>query len=122
MFLQMHLLDNRSICHKYFILRIHEWRIQYTYREKSGRVNIVQCQHGDIRQRLAWDPEIAGLRISLTDKGKWTFAEESCSDFPLSFSVEESASLESVSWRSCSTSFWYQNVQFMKAVLILVVS
>jgi hypothetical protein len=85
-------------------------------------VSIVQCQHGDLRQRLAWDPGIAGLSISLTDRGEWTFAGESCSDFPLSFSVEESTSLEGVSRRSCSTSFWHQHVQLMEAVLILVVS
>ena len=82
----------------------------------------MQCQRGDLRQRLAWDPGIAGLRISLTDRGEWTFARESCSDFPLSFSVEESTSLEGVSRRSSSTSFWHQHVQLMEAVLILVVS
>jgi hypothetical protein len=70
-------------------------------------VNVVQCQHGDLQQRLAWDPGIVGLSISLTDRGEWTFAEESCSDFPLSFSVEEGTSLEGVSRRSCSTSFWH---------------
>jgi hypothetical protein len=68
-------------------------------------VSIVQCQHGDLRQRLAWDPGIAGLSISLTDRGEWTFAGESCLDFPLSFSIEESTSVEGVSRRSCSTSF-----------------
>jgi hypothetical protein len=122
MFSQMQFLDNRSNGHRYFSLRIQEWRIQYIYREQSGMVNIVQCQHGDLRQSLAWDPGIAGLSISLTDRGEWTFAGESCFDFPLSFSVEESTSLEGVSWRSCSTSFWHQHVQLMEAVLILVVS
>jgi hypothetical protein len=58
----------------------------------------------------------------LTDRGKWTFAEESCFDFPLSFSVEESTSLEGVSRRSCRTSFWHQHVQLMEAVLIFIVS
>jgi hypothetical protein len=120
MFSQMQFLDNRSNGHRYFSLRIQEWRIQYIYREQSGRVSIVQCQHGDLRQSLAWDPGIAGLSISLTDRGEWTFAGESCFDFPLSFSVEESTSLEGVSWRSCSTSFWHQHVQLMEAVLILV--
>jgi hypothetical protein len=119
-FLQMQLLDNRSNCHRYFSLRIQEWGIQYIYREQSGMVSVVQCQHGDLRQRLAWDPGIAGLSISLTDRGEWTFAGESCFDFPLSFSVEESTSLEGVSQRSCSTSFWHQHVQLMEAVLILV--
>jgi hypothetical protein len=120
MFLQMQLLDNRSKCHRYFNLRIQEWRIWYIYREQSGMVIIVQCQHGDLRQRLAWDPGIAGLSISLTDMGEWTFAGESCFDFPLSFSVEESTSLEGVSRRSSSTSFRYQHGQLMEAVLILV--
>jgi len=109
MFIQMQLLDSRSKCHKYFSLRIQEWRIRYIYREQSGMVNIVQCQHGDLRQRLAWDPGIAVLSISLTDKGEWTFVGESCSDFPLSFNVEESTPLEGDSQRSCSTSLWHQH-------------
>jgi hypothetical protein len=29
-------------------------------------VRVVQCQHEDLRQRLAWDPGIAGLSSSLT--------------------------------------------------------
>jgi hypothetical protein len=62
------------------------------------------------------------LSISLTDKGKWTFARENCSDFPLSVSVEESTSLEGVSRRSGNTSFWHQHGQLMEVVLILVVS
>jgi hypothetical protein len=41
MFSQMQFLDNRSNSHRYFSLRIQEWRIQYIYREQSGRVNIV---------------------------------------------------------------------------------
>jgi hypothetical protein len=68
-------------------------------------VRVVQGQHGDLRQRLAGDQGIAGLIISMTDRGKWTFIGESCFDFPLSFSVGESPSLEDISWRSCSTSF-----------------
>jgi hypothetical protein len=60
-------------------------------------INIVQCHHGDIRQRLAWDPGIAGLSISLIDRGEWSFAGEICSNFPLSFSIEEITSLEGVS-------------------------
>jgi hypothetical protein len=68
-------------------------------------VRVVQGQHGDLRQRLAWDPGIAGLSISLTDRGEWTFAGESYSNFPFSFSVEGSTTLEGVSRRSCSTSF-----------------
>jgi hypothetical protein len=60
------------------------------------------------------------MSILLTDRGEWTFARESCSDFPLSFNVEESTSLEDVSRRSCSNSFWHQQVQLMETVLILV--
>ena len=89
-FLQMQLIDSRSKCHRYFSLRIQEGRIQYIYREQSGMVSVVQCQHGDLRHRLAWDLGIAGLSISLTDRGEWTFAGESCSNFPFSFSVEGS--------------------------------
>ena len=85
-------------------------------------VNIVQCHHDDIRQRLALDPGIAGLDISLMDRSKWAFAGESCYDFPLNFSIEESTSLEGVSPRSGSTSFRHQHGQLMEAMLILVVS
>jgi hypothetical protein len=90
------------------------------YAGADSHGQIVQGQHGDLRQRLAWDPGIAGLGISLTDRGEWTFAGGSCSNFPLSFSVERSASLAGVSRRSCSTSFWHQHVQLMEAVWILV--
>jgi hypothetical protein len=85
-------------------------------------VNIVSCHHGDLQQRLAWDPRIAGLSISLTDRGEWTLAGESCSDSPLSFSVEESTSLEGVSRRSDNTSFRHRHGQLMETVLILVLS
>jgi hypothetical protein len=60
-------------------------------------VSIVQCHHGDLRQRLAWDPWIPRLSISLTDRDEWTVAGESCFYFPLSFSIKESTSLEGVS-------------------------
>jgi hypothetical protein len=90
--------------------------IQYTYNEQSGRAIIEQCQKGDLRQRLAWDPRIAGLSISLTNRGEWTFAGESCSNFPFSFSVEGSTVLEGGSQRSYSTSLWHQQVQLMEAM------
>jgi hypothetical protein len=81
-FLQVQFLDNRSNGHRYFNMRIQEWRIQYIYRGQRVIVRVVQGQHGDLRQRLAWDPGIAGLIISLTDRGEWTFAGESRSDLP----------------------------------------
>jgi hypothetical protein len=56
---------------------------------KTVMVRAVQCQHEDLRQRLAWDPGITGLGISLTDRGEWTIAGESYSNFPLIFSVRE---------------------------------
>jgi hypothetical protein len=77
-------------------------------------------KHGDLRQRLARDPEIAGLSISLIDRGEWTIARESYSNFPLSFSIERSTSLAGVSRRSCSTSFRHQHEQLMGVVWILV--
>jgi hypothetical protein len=70
-------------------------------------VRVVQFRHEDLQQRLAWDPGIAGLRSSLIDRGEWTIAGESYSNFPLSFSVERSAPLAGVSQRYCSTSFWH---------------
>jgi hypothetical protein len=83
-------------------------------------VRIVQGQQGDILQRLAWDPGIAGLGISLTDRGEWTFARGSCSNFPLSFNVERRTSLAGVSQSSCNTSFWHQHVYLMEAPWIMV--
>jgi hypothetical protein len=68
-------------------------------------VGVVQCQHEDLQQRLAWDPGIAGLSSSLADRGEWTIAGESHSNFAFSVSVEGSIALEGVSWRFCSTSF-----------------
>jgi hypothetical protein len=68
-------------------------------------VGVVQCQHEDLRQRLAWDPGIAGLRSSLDDRGEWTIVGESHSNFAFSISVKGSTMLEGVSWRFCSTSF-----------------
>jgi hypothetical protein len=118
--LQIQFLDSRTGGHRYSSLRIQERRIQYVCRGQTIVVRVVQGQHGDLRQRLAWDPGIAGLSISLTDRGKWTFAGESCSNFPFSFSVEGNTVLEGVSRRSCSTSCWHHHVQLMEAVWILV--
>ena len=56
----------------------------------------------------------------MTDRGEWTIAEESYSNFPFSVSVEGSTALEGVSRRFGSTSFWHQYVQLMEAVWILV--
>jgi len=83
-------------------------------------IRVVQCQHGDPWQRLAWDPRIAGLIISLIDGGEGTLAGEIYVDFPLRFSVEESTTLEGDSWRYCSTSLRQHHVQLVETVLILV--
>jgi hypothetical protein len=113
-------LDNRSNGHRYFSWRTQERRVQDVCRGQTVMVRVVQCQHEDLRQRLAWDPGIAGLSSSLTDRGEWTIAGESYSNFPLSFSVERSASLAGASRRSCITSVGHQHVQLMEAVWILV--
>jgi hypothetical protein len=113
-------LESRSNGHGYFSLRIQERRIQYVCRGQTVMVRVVQCQHEDLQQRLAWDPGIAGLNSSLTDMGEWTIARASYSNFPLSFSVERSASLAGASRRSCITSVGHQYVQLMEAVWILV--
>jgi hypothetical protein len=118
--LQIQCLDNRSGGHKYFSVRIQERRIQYICRGQIVMVRVAQCQNEDLRQRLAWDPGIAGLSSSLTDRGEWTIAGESYSNFPLSFSVERNTPLVGVSRRSCSTSFWHHHVQLMEIVWILV--
>jgi hypothetical protein len=95
--LQIQFLDNRSGGHRYFSWRTQERRVQDVCRGQTVMVRVVQCQHEDLRQRLAWDPGIAGMDISLTDRGEWTIAGESCSNFPFSFSVEGSTVLEGVS-------------------------
>jgi hypothetical protein len=117
---QIQFLDSRSGGHRYVSLRIQGRRIQYVCRGQTVLVRVVQCQHEDIRQRLAWDPGITGLSSSLTDRGEWTIAGESYSNFPLSFSVERSTLLAGASWRSCITSVGHQHVQLMEAVWILV--
>jgi hypothetical protein len=113
-------LGNRSNGHRYFSRRTQERRVQDVCRGQTVMVGVVQCQHEDLRQRLAWDPGIAGLSSSLADRGEWTIAGESYSNFPFSVSVEGSTTLEGVSRRFCSTSFWHQYVQLMEAVWILV--
>jgi hypothetical protein len=111
--LLMQLLDSRSSFLRYSSLRIQEWGIQYVYGEQIVMIRVVQYQRVDLWQRLAWDPGIVGMSISLTDGGEWTLAGESYFDFPLSFSVQETTSLEGVSWRSCSASLWQWHVQLV---------
>ena len=113
-------LGSRFSGHRYFSLRIQVRRIQHVCRGQAVVVRVVQCQHEDLRQRLAWDPGITGLGIAQIHRREWTIAGESYSNFPLSFSVERSTSLMGVSRRSCSTSFWHQHVQLMEAMWILV--
>ena len=118
--LQIQCLDSRSGGHRYFSVRIQERRIQYICRGQIVMVRVAQCQHEDIRQRLAWDLGIAGLGIAQIHRREWTITGESYSNFPLSFSVEWSAPLAGISRRSCSTSFWHHHVQLMEIVWILV--
>jgi hypothetical protein len=113
-------LDSRSNCHRCFSWRNQERRIQDVCRGQAVMVRVVQGQQGDLRQRLAWDPKIAGLGISQTDRGEWTIARESYCNFPLSFSIDRSVSLAGVSRRSCSTSFGHQHEQLLEAVWILI--
>jgi hypothetical protein len=104
----------------FHLMRIQEWRIQYGYFEQTVMIRVEQHQHDGPCQRLAWDPGITGLGISLTDGDEWTFAGGSHFDFPLSFSIGESMSLVGDSLRSCSTSLWQQHVQSVGVVLGLV--
>jgi hypothetical protein len=104
------------------LMRIQEWRIQYGYFEQTVMIRVEQHQHDGPCQRLAWDPGITGLGISLIDGDERTFARGSHFDFPLSFSIGESMSLAGDSLRSCSTSLWQQHVQSTGAVLSLVCS
>jgi hypothetical protein len=118
--LQVQLLDSRPNYHRYFSMRIQEWGIQYVYVGKTIMIRVVQCQRDGPFQRLAWDPGITGLGISLTDGGEWIFAGENHFDFPLSFSFGGSTSLVGDSLRSGSTSLWQQHVQSVEVVLGLV--
>jgi hypothetical protein len=118
--LPMQLLDSRSSFHRYSSVRIQEWGIQYVHSERIVMIKVVQRQRGDIWQRLPWDPGIAGLSISSTNGGEWTLAGESYFDFQLSFSIEESMSLEGDSLRSCSTSLRQHHVLLVETVLVLV--
>jgi hypothetical protein len=120
MSLLIHFLESRSNSHRYFSWRTQERRIQDVCRGLTVRVRVVQCQHEDLRQRLAWDPGIVGLRSSLIDRGECTIVAEGYSNFPLIFSVERSTSLVGASRRSCITSVGHQHVQLMEAVWILV--
>jgi hypothetical protein len=112
--IQIQFLDNKSGGRKYFSLRIQERRIQDVCKGQTVMGRVVQCQHGDLRQRLEWDPGIAGLSISLNDRSEWTIAGESYSNFPFS------TALEGASRRSCSTLFWHHHVQLMETMWILV--
>jgi hypothetical protein len=58
-------------------------------------------------------PGITGLDIALTDRDEWILAGGHHSDFPLSFSFEETISLFSDSLRSSSSSLWQQVLMFM---------
>jgi hypothetical protein len=49
---------------------------------------VVQFQQEDHRQRLAWDSGITGLSSSLTERGEWTIAGESYSNFQFSTALE----------------------------------
>ena len=83
-------------------------------------IRVEKHRHDGPYQRLAWDPGITGLGISLTDGDERKFAGGSHFDFPLSFSFGESTSLDSDSLRSCSASLWQQHVQSVGVVLSLV--
>jgi hypothetical protein len=120
MSLLIQFMDNRSNGHRYFSWRTQKRRIQYVCRGLIVMVRVMQCQHEDLRQRLAWDLGIVGLSSSMTDRGEWTIAGESYSNFPLIFSVERSASLAGASQRSCITSLGHHHVQLMEVVWILV--
>jgi hypothetical protein len=117
---QVQLLDRRLSFHRYFSMRIQEWGIQYVYFEQTIMITVVQCPCDGPCQRLAWDPGITGLGISLTDGDEWIFAGGGHFDFPMSFNIRGSTSLVCDSLRSCSTSLWQQHVQLVEVVLGLV--
>jgi hypothetical protein len=82
------------------------------YFERTVMIIVVQCLCDGPCQRLAWDPGITGLGISLTDGDEWIFIGGIHFDFPVSFSIGGSMSLVGDSlphygsnmfswWRSC---------------------
>jgi hypothetical protein len=104
----------------FHLIRIQEWRIQSGYCEKTVMIRVEQHQHDGPCQRLAWDPGITGLGISLTDGDERMFAGGSHFDFPLTCSIGKSTSLTGDSLRFCSTSLWQQHVQSVGVVFSLV--
>jgi len=104
----------------FHLMRIQEWRVQYGYFEQTVMIRVEQHQHDGPCQRLAWDPGIRRLGISLTARDKWMFAGGSHFDFPLTCSIGKSTSLTGDSLRFCSTSLWQQHVQSVRAVFSLV--
>jgi hypothetical protein len=87
------------------------------YIRQSVMDRVVQRQHDDPFLRLAWDPGITGLDIALTDRNEWILAGGNRSNFPLSFSFEETISFFSDSLRSCSSSLWRHDVQLEEAMV-----
>ena len=83
---------------------------------------VVQRLCGGPCQRLAWDPRITGLGISLTEGDEWIFAGASHFDFPVRFIIVGSTSLVGDSLRSCSTSLRQQHIQLVEVMLGLVQS
>jgi hypothetical protein len=81
-------------------MRIQEWGIQYVYIEYTVMITVVQNLCNGPCQRIAWDPGITRLVISLTDGNEWIFVGESHFDFPVSFSIGGSTSLVGDSLRS----------------------
>jgi hypothetical protein len=98
----------------------HFMRIQYGYFEQKFMIKVEKHHHNGPYQRLAWDPRITRMGISLTDGDEQTFAGGSHFDFPLSFNIGESTSLDGYSLRSCITSLWKNHVQSVGVVLGLV--
>jgi hypothetical protein len=75
------------------LMRIHVWRVQYRYFEQTIMIRVEQHQHDGPCHRLALDPGITELGISLTDGDEWIFTRGSHFDFLVSFSIGGSTSL-----------------------------
>jgi hypothetical protein len=108
--LQVQLLDSRPSFYGYFSMRIQEWGIQYVYFEHTVMIRVVQHSCDGPCQRIAWDPGITELGISLTNGDDCIFARGSHFHFPVRFRIGGSTSLVGESLRSCSTSLGRKNV------------
>jgi hypothetical protein len=92
----------------FHLMRIQEWRVQYGYLEETVMIRVEQHQQDGPCQRLAWDPGITGLGISLIDgvefRVEWLLGELTEILWPLIILLIRSM------WVSCVVSTWRDHI------------